>query len=120
MKHEFKLENLKEMKGGLLAEAFNQLVERCAADCDDRPAHNKPRTVTMTVAFKPVQAGRDLDTVEGVVTLACSLPKVELPKTSFAFRKKRGANGRQNASLVFDDLSEDDVHQRTIDDATGE
>lgn len=113
---EFKLVNLPLVNGGMLAAAFDQLIERCAQDCEDRPAHDKAREVILTVKFQPTPTGKDLDTVSGEVSLSAKLPKIELPSISFGFRKKRGANGKQSGMLVFNDMSEDDIHQRTIDE----
>lgn len=113
---EFKLQNLPLVNGGMLAAAFDQLIERCAQDCEDRPAHDKARKVVLTVEFSPTPTGRDLDSVKGEVTLSANLPKIEMPTISFGFRKKRGKNGQPSGMLVFNDLSEDDIHQRTIDE----
>lgn len=116
MVQEFTLENLPNLNDGLIAAAFNQMIERCAADCDDRPHHAKPREITLKVTLKPIPANKDLDTVQGACVVSCNLPKIELPPVSFGFRKKKGADGRKMGTLVFNDMSEENIKQRTIDE----
>lgn len=116
MIQELSLEKLHLLQGGLLKEAFDQAVEMAAMDCDDRPAHSAARTVTITVSLRPEMNGRDLGSVDGAVTISASLPKRELPKTNFNFRKRKKVNGQMGGMLVFNDMSEENAQQRTIDE----
>lgn len=113
MIHEFSLPTLIELDGGRVPEAWNQAVQRCAADCEDRPALKKARKVTLELELIPVfsQDGHVLDSIDASFKVKDSAPLRETKKYNLALRKKAGKH-----QLVFNDMSDDNIHQRTIDE----
>lgn len=112
MIHNFTLQNLSELDAGRICESWNQAVMRAANDCDDRPALKKPRKIMLELELTPVfqQDGAFLDSLNGTFRVKESVPTRESKEYSIGFRKKSG-----QPNLVFNDMSEDNVHQRTID-----
>lgn len=51
---EVTLEALAKIDGGRVALAFQQALQRCVQDCDDRPGEKKARTVTIIANVVPV------------------------------------------------------------------
>ena len=105
---EISLENVKHMADGTIDAAFQQHVKRAVADCEDRPGDKKPRKVTLTFLMTPVmlQDGNVTDVqVEAVV------------KSSVPDHLSRPVECRVKAQgrAVFNDLSQDNPHQKTID-----
>ena len=115
MLHDFTLQNLIELDGGRIPEAWIQAVRRCANDCDDRPGVTDPRKVTLTLDLSPVcdEEGR-LETIRGQFQIKDTSPVRKTKKYDLAFRRKSG-----QAQLVFNDLSDDNALQMTIDESEG-
>lgn len=113
MIHEFGLGTLINLDGGRIVEAWNQAISRATRDCEDRPAENKPRKVTLELELTPVvfQDGAVLDSLKGIFRIKDTVPTRQSKDYSLGFRKRHG-----QARLVFNDLSEDDIHQKTIDE----
>ena len=108
--HELNLASLMEqLDGGRINEAFMAELRRVAMDCEDRPADGKTRKVSLELFVEPIcddQGG--LDSLKGKFHVTSSVPKRRSKSYSFGFRK--------GGLLVFNDLSDDNVHQRTIDE----
>lgn len=119
-RRELKLEELMHVDGGRIAVAFNQALARLAADCEDRPGDNKPRIVNLQCALIPVlDAQGQYEEAKTQFVISDSIPKRKSKIISLQpTRKTKG--GKQTNSFAFNDLSEDDVHQKTIDEVTGE
>lgn len=99
---------MEELDGGRIHEAFMAELRRVALDCEDRPADGKTRKVTLELHVEPVTDEHgQLDSLSGKFHVTSSVPKRRSKSYSFGFRK----GGR----LVFNDLSDDDIHQRTIE-----
>ena len=108
---EFALENIPHLDGGKISEAWKQAIERGIADCLDRPEVEKPRTITMTVQLSPEVERGVCDSVNARFSFKDGMPS----RDSRAYNL--GLRHRQNQTfLIFNDLSDDDVHQRTIDE----
>lgn len=109
MLHEVKLETLKEAAAGTVDAAFATHIKRVAEDCYDRPGCKNPRQVTLLVKVTPVidQAGL-CETVKMEVEISSFIPKHVSRPIDCGIRK--------GGKLVFNDLSEDDVHQKTVDE----
>lgn len=107
--HELTLESLMDkLDGGRVAEAFAAEMRRVVSDMEDRPGDNKERTVNLSVRFSPVVDDQgNLDEVRGKFFVTSSVPKRRSKVYSFGVR-----NG---GKMVFNDLSEDDIHQQTIE-----
>lgn len=107
--HELTLEALmRDLDGGRIAEAFASELRRVAADCDDRPGDKNARKVTLTLAVAPIcdEEGR-LDTIAGKFHVTSTVPQRRSKIYSFGYR--------QGGKLVFNDLSDDNINQQTIE-----
>lgn len=110
--HQFGLDTLTELDGGRVVEAWNQALRRALGDCKDRPAVKKDRKVTLELRLRPVvEEDRDVTECEGHFLVKDTVPTRESKDYSFAMRGLRG-----EPVLVFNDLSEDNVRQRTLDE----
>jgi hypothetical protein len=105
--HQFSLKTLMELDGGRVVEAWDQAVKRCVADCEDRPAVKKPRKVILELLLEPLCEQGSLDSVDGAFKVTDSAPKRETKTYNFGVRRGQ--------LLVFNDLSDDDIHQKTIE-----
>lgn len=107
----FNLGSLSALDGGRVREAFEQALKRCEADCKDRPALKDPRRVSLTATITPV-VGDDgnLESCDVQFQIVDSIPK----------RKSKVYNMKSTASgLLFNELSPEDINQRTLDEASG-
>jgi hypothetical protein len=103
---------LATIDGGRLREALDLELRRCQVDCADRPALEKARKITLSIDLTPVQAddGADLDSIDVQFAVDSKLPR----KRSKAYNM-RAAEG----TLLFNELSPEEVHQGTLDLPTG-
>ena len=102
------LASLAEIDGGRLQIAFQQALQHCASDCDDRPGEKKARTVTVCVAIEPrIDQDGMCEDCDVQVTIADSVPK----------RKSKAYNCslRKGGHLMFHPDSLDDHEQETFD-----
>lgn len=107
--HELSLENLKDLDDGRANEAFKQCLRRIVGDCQDRPGVATVRKLDMTFHFKPIMAADgELDEIKVVIEMCDRLPKRSTKTYSMA--------PRRGGLLAFNDLSDDDINQRTIDE----
>lgn len=94
--------------GGVVGKSFAAHMRRVVADMEDRPADDSAREVTIKFSAKPVMDEHGtLDEVRAQFHITSSVPKHKTKPYSFAVRGKQ---------LVFNDMSDDDVHQHTIDE----
>lgn len=107
--HELNLASLMEqLDGGRVHEAFMAELRRVSIDCEDRPADDKVRKVSLELQLVPVcDDSGQLDSLSGKFHVTSTVPKRRSKSYSFGFRK----GGR----LVFNDLSDDNIHQQTIE-----
>ena len=110
--HELTLEKLMEdLDGGRVGVAFQQQIKRVVNDMADRPRDEKERKVTLEFKAVPVMDDQGfLDEVKGKFHVTSSVPKLRSKEYSFGFRKSK-----TGPMLVFNDLSDDDVNQKTIE-----
>lgn len=109
---ELKLASLADFEDGRVAAVFDRHLRAAIADCEDRPSDKKPRLVTLTLAVLPVtlQDGSLVD----VAIEARAAGKIPPHRSrTVACSVKHG--GR----VLFNGLSPDDPHQRTIDEIEG-
>lgn len=111
--HELNLQSLMEsLDGGRISEAFQHELRRCIADCDDRPGDDKDRVVTLQFKMSPICDDRGhCDEVKGKFHVSSTVPKRRSKVYSFGVRKKENKH-----QLVFNDLSDDNIGQKTIDE----
>jgi hypothetical protein len=107
--HELTLETLKnDLAGGRVGEAFALELKRCVTDCEDRPGDDKARKVTLEIELKPATDEKGFcENVWGQVKVTSAVPKRKTKPISFGVRR--------GGMLVFNDLSEDDFRQKTIE-----
>lgn len=114
MRHQFSKDPMAAIGaigGGQIAAAVGTLMRRVITDCDDRPYEEKPRKLVIEVAMAPVvrQDGATTDIeITGCV------------KTSVPTHKSDPVSARLvvGGDAWFNDLSEDNPDQRTIDELT--
>lgn len=110
---EMQLQTIIALDDGRIVEAWNQALKRVVSDCHDRPGCKDSRKITLQLDIEPlVSEDGDLDTVRGQFQIKDSLPVRKTKKYDF--------EPRRNGSLAFNDLSDDNVHQRTIDEVTND
>lgn len=108
MLHELKLENLPHLDVRIV-EALQQALKRAALDCEDLPGEKKPRLVNLQFEISPrIDQDGIFDTVDLKVQMKSSFPTRKSRKYNLGFRK--------GGMLVFNELSNENFHQKSIDD----
>lgn len=109
MLEKFQLATLSHIDQGRINTAFEQELRRCEADCKDRPGNKKPRTVALVATMSPVanDEGDAMESCDVQFHVASKVPK----RLSKIYNMKATAQG-----LLFNELSPDEVRQRTIDE----
>lgn len=116
MIREVTLANVGEMSGGAVAAQFQRHLARAIADCEDRPKDQTSRKVTLSLEVVPV-----LDSMEGSNTPNASTANITCRiKSSLPDHVSRPTEChlKQGQKAVFNDMSEANVQQRTIDELT--
>lgn len=104
----FDLQSLARIDGGRIAIAFEQALRRVVQDCDDRPGEDRARTVTMSLACKPVLDSDGLcEDCDVQISVTDSVPKRKSKIYNMSLRK--------GGHLLFNDDSLDNVDQETLD-----
>lgn len=103
------LETLNQLDMGRVAEAWKQAVERCVRDCHDRPADERARQIMLQLDIRPVCDDSGMpDGASGEFKIKDKLPHRQSKTYSFSASK--------NGQLVFNEASDDDARQRTLDE----
>lgn len=104
------LEAIGRFQGGAVNAQFVRQMKRAIDDCDDRPGDDKTRKVILTVEMKPIPQGHGhAPHVEMVARVKSSVPDhVSRPVE---------AKVLHGGDAAFNDLSESNVDQQTIDQA---
>lgn len=107
--HKLSLRTIEKLDDGRIAAAFKIALQRAIRDCENRPANRKSRKVMLQVEVLPHlnDDGRCYD---------CDFSfaiKESLPQANSA--KYRGCI-KHDGSLLFNDLSDDNPNQLTLDD----
>lgn len=103
----FTLATLAAMDGGRILEAFEQALNRCRFDCEDRPAVAAGRKIALVVTMKPVADDTgSLGSVDVSFELNDKLPK----RGSKSYNMQAVPGG-----LLFNELSPAEVRQKTLD-----
>lgn len=107
--HELTLSKLDALDDGRITIAWQQALKRAVADCEDRPAVGEARKVILQTEISPIlDEDGQLDTCRVQFQVKESAP---VRKT-----KKYDMDPRRGQILVFNDLSDDNVKQRTLDE----
>lgn len=110
MNIEFKsLADLEKIDGGLVARAFEKELRGIFDDLRERPALAKAREIIVKLTFVPATDASGTELVEVKMTAEIA-PKRPASKCRELSTRLLGVE-----KLVYDDLSPNDVHQRTID-----
>lgn len=109
----FRFSRLGDIDGGRIEEALEQCLQRLIADCEDRPAVAKARTLSFKMTMVPTMddAG-DLDTIKVTFSADDKLPGRSTRDYQMAVRRVNGKH-----TLLFQDLAPDNPSQMTIEDA---
>lgn len=107
----FDLGSVAKIDEGRIREAFEQALKRCMDDCKDRPAVGDARKVQLLATLTPL-VGEDgaMESCDVSFQISDSVPK----RKSKLYNMKSKGN-----SLYFNELSPDDIRQRTLDDVDG-
>lgn len=104
----FSLKSLSTIDGERIALAFEQALRRVVQDCEDRPGEKKERTVSLTLAVKPVLDSDGVcDDCNIQVLVSDNVPKRKSKVYNMSVRK--------GGHLVFNNESLDNVEQSTMD-----
>jgi len=117
MLKEFSLADLKSLDDGRVDEAFKQALERVLGDCSDRPGADSVRKVVLQMELLPIcgESG-ELEDVKVGFQVKETIPTRKSKVYSMDVRRTSGNDGRHRRQLVFNDMSEDNVAQRTVDE----
>lgn len=105
--HQLNLATLMELDGGRVTEAFQQEIKRLVADCEDRPGEAKPRKILLELELVPVMFDGHIDSIDGKFRVKSTVPVRRSKKYNFGVRR--------GGFLVFNDLSDGDINQKTIE-----
>ena len=103
------LESVAGIDAGRIAIAFEHELQACIADCKNRPALDKARTVTLKISLVPVLSQDKADEMESCYVdfqVSHAVPK----KDSKSYNMQSTPSG-----LVFNEMSPDDVRQLSLD-----
>lgn len=104
------LASVEAMADGTISAAFDSHMARAVLDCEDRPGDNKPRKVVLEMEVKPVMLqGGSVTEVVIEAKVKCTIPA----HVSRPIECKIKDGGK----AVFNDLSQSNVNQKTIDQA---
>lgn len=101
-----------DLDGGRVREAYELALRRLQRDCQDRPGLQEKRTLTLKLTLVPVadDAG-GLDSCQVQFRVDEQLPTRR--------SKVYNAQAAPNGTLLFNEMSPEDIHQTTLDDAPG-
>lgn len=105
------LENLQHIADGSVSMAFQRHIARAVEDCEDRPGDKKSRKVTLELEIVPVQLQ------DGSVTEVSMEAKVKSSVPAHVSRPIE-CKVKQGGKAVFNDLSQDNPNQMTIDEVS--
>ena len=114
MLRELTFENIGEVDAGRIKLAVEQHLKKIVTDCIDRPGNDTARTLTLQLNIVP-QIDPDTNNCDDVnieFEVGSKVPKHRSRMVNCAVRKS--LNGPM---LAFNDLSEADSDQRTLDEA---
>lgn len=106
----FRLDTLATIDEGRIKVAFDMALQRLIDDCKDRPELKDARKLTLTVVVEPRPEQGSLDSVDVSFEIKDAIPKR-------GTRAYNMAVGR--AGLLWNELSPDEVRQKTLDEAPG-
>lgn len=107
--HELSIQSLDALDDGRVVAAVKAALKRCALDCEDRPGEKGARLVNLEFSLVPVpdiESG-DLESIDVKFKVTDKVPKRQTRDYNMGLRR--------GGVLVFNDLSDEDINQRTID-----
>lgn len=107
----FSLDSLANLDDGRIRAAFELALQRCEHDCKDRPAVMDVRKITLACSIAPVLGpDGEMDSCNVQFQITDTIPK----RQSKVYNMLAHRDG-----LLFNDLSPEDIHQQTLDEAKG-
>jgi hypothetical protein len=105
-------ENIAEIDAGKIKVAFEQHLQKLVADCAERPGNETARTLSLQLNVVPVidPDNGNCDDVNIEFEIGSKVPKHRSRMVNCNMRKTNSGQ-----MLVFNDLSEDDAEQKTLD-----
>ena len=105
-----------DLDAGKVSIAFNRHLRKAIGDCEDRPGDTTARKVTVELEIKPVMEDGSVD----VIVLAKIKGKIPDHVSSGTRCQLRTLDNATGKVAAFNDMSEDNPRQRTVDDLTEE
>lgn len=100
-----------EIDSGRIKAALDLELQKMIEDCEDRPLVTKDRVVTLKIKLKPVCNDTTMESVDVSCEINGKVPVRATNAYNMRARKRAG-----HWSLVYNDLSKDNVNQRTLDE----
>jgi hypothetical protein len=112
------LETLGDLNGGMVGAAVNTAIAQVMRDCEDRPALDGPRVVTLEIGFVPVMdASGDLIGVHALPSVKQpKIPAMKIPAQILATRIRHGDLGE---IIGVEAVFENPYQQKLLDDDEG-
>jgi len=105
------LADVGQLDRGVIDKLFEAELRRVTADCEDRPAVDGARSITIKLSFKPVATDQGtLDTVKVETEVSSKLPVTRTRELDMILDTKQN-------TLFHNPISPTNVHQATIDEA---
>lgn len=114
--HMFDLGTMEDLDGGRVAAAFRHAMARAVSDCEDRPAEENARKVTLQAELVPVndEDGR-CESVNVKFQVSDKIPTRKSKTYSFGVKQKGG-----KAELFFSDEDPGNIKQLGFGDMGGD
>lgn len=106
----FTIQEIGKLDDGRVAAIVNKQIRAATVDCSNRPGVSDARKITVVLEMKPV-CGEDGLCQETYIEAVTSL---STPKSR---SKPINMGVRANGALMFNDVSQDNVNQQTLDQA---
>lgn len=110
--HQLTLETLNKLYDGRVAAAFDLKLKQLVLDLEDRPQAKQARKLTLEVTLTPMMADGELESAAVDFQVLAKSPGLKTKAFDMQFRR--------GGVLVFNDLSEDNANQRTLDESNPE
>lgn len=103
------LGKVENMDNGKIGAMFRQHLQKCVEDINDRPGDQTGRTVSFKMTLTPTGASGIVDDVKVGFSITSSVPANKTRDYSML------PDGK--GQLIFNDVSRENVRQKTLDDA---
>lgn len=108
------LENMHELKGGLVALMFDKAIRRAVEDIEGAPDIDDARTVELFVKMKPVREGGRLEEIDFEVGVKGRVPSRSTSLRMVSRSDLDEATGRRQMSLFYQADAPDNPFQPSV------